>query len=103
LGKTVLAGKMGLPTRAIGVARKPFFAVAALALPLLCQGIALRPPMGVHLGKFPMGTLAFVGQGCTTGIRQIDHHNIGIGSDTIADVVFISSFTAGASSSTTDL
>jgi hypothetical protein len=50
-----------------------------------------------------MGTLAFVGQGCTTGIRQIDHHNIGIGSDTIADVVFISSFTAGASSSTTDL
>jgi len=96
----VLAGKMGLPTRAVGLVRKPFFAVAALVLPLLpllWQGIALRRPMGVCPRKFPTGTLAFVGQGCTTGIRQIDHHNIGIGSDTVTDAVFISTFVAGAS------
>jgi hypothetical protein len=53
--------------------------------------------MGVHPGKFPTGTLTFVGQGCTTDIRQIDHHNIGIGSDTVADAVFISGFATGAS------
>jgi hypothetical protein len=41
--------------------------------------------------------LAFVGQGCATSIRQIDHHNTGIRSDTIADAVFISDFTARAS------
>jgi hypothetical protein len=35
--------------------------------------------------------LTFVGQGCATNIRQIDHHNIGIKSDTIADALFISS------------
>jgi hypothetical protein len=32
-----------------------------------------------------------------TGIRQIDHHNINIESDTITDVVFISGFATGAS------
>ncbi len=35
-GKIVLAGEMGLPTRAVGLAREPLFAVAALTLPLLC-------------------------------------------------------------------
>ncbi|CAM6014849.1 unnamed protein product [Sphagnum balticum] len=88
---------MGLPTRAIGLARKPLFVVAALALPLLCHGIALHPPMGVCQGKFPTGMLALVGQGCTIGIRQIDHHNIGIGSDTVVDAVFIFGFVTGAS------
>ncbi len=71
--------------------------MAALAFPLLCQGIALRPPMGVRLGKFPTGKLVFVGQGCVTDICQINHHNIRIGSDTIVDAVFISGFTTGAS------
>ncbi|CAM6025664.1 unnamed protein product [Sphagnum balticum] len=88
---------MGLPIRAVGLTREPLFAVAALAFHLLCQGIALRPPMGVHLGKFPMGTLAFVGQGCAIGIRQINHHNINIRFDTVIDAVFISGFTVGAS------
>jgi hypothetical protein len=53
--------------------------------------------MGVRPGKFPTSTLAFVGHGCATSIHQIDHHNIGIGSDTIADAVFISGFVTGAS------
>jgi hypothetical protein len=44
-----------------------------------------------------MGTLAFLGQGCMTGIRQIDHSNIDIGSNTIVDAAFICGFTAGAS------
>jgi hypothetical protein len=53
--------------------------------------------MGVYLGKFPTSTLVFVGQGCATDIRQIDHHNIGIGSNIVADAVFIFSFVIGAS------
>jgi hypothetical protein len=53
--------------------------------------------MGVRPRKFPTGTLAFVGQGYATSIRQIDHHNIGIGSDTIAYAIFISGFIVGAS------
>ncbi len=53
--------------------------------------------MGVRPGKFPTGTLAFVGQGCATSIRQIDHHNTDIRSDTITDAVFISGFIARAS------
>ncbi len=97
LGKTMLAGEMGFPTRIVDLVRKPFFALVALAFPLLCQGIALCPPMGVHPRKFPMGTLVFVGQGCVTDIHQIDHHNIDIGSDTVADAIFISGFVAGAS------
>ncbi len=83
----MLAKEMGLPTKAIGLAQEPFFVVATLKLPLLCQGIALRPPMGVRPRKFPTGTLAFVGQGCMTDIRQINHHNIGIRSNTVADAV----------------
>jgi hypothetical protein len=50
--------------------------------------------MGVRPGKFPTGTLAFVGHGCVTNIRQINHHNIGIRSDTIAYAIFISGFAA---------
>jgi hypothetical protein len=73
------------------------FCSVALTLPFLCQGIALCPPMGVRPRKFPTGTLAFVGQGCATSIRQINHHNISIGSDTVANAVFISGFVAGAS------
>jgi hypothetical protein len=59
--------------------------------------------MGMHLGKFPTGMLAFVGQGCAIGIRQIDHHNIGIGSDTVADAVFISGLLLELPIFTTDL
>ncbi len=36
LGKTMLAGEMGLPSKAVGLARKPLFVVVALVLPLLC-------------------------------------------------------------------
>jgi len=35
LGKTVLARKMGLPTRAVGLAQEPFFTMVALSLPFL--------------------------------------------------------------------
>jgi hypothetical protein len=51
--------------------------------------------MGVRPRKFPMGMLAFMGQGYVTSICY--HHNIGIIFDTIADAVFISGFVAGAS------
>jgi hypothetical protein len=35
-GKTVLTGKMGLPTKVVGLTREPLFEMAALVFPLLC-------------------------------------------------------------------
>jgi hypothetical protein len=45
--------------------------------------------MGVRPRKFPTGMLTFVGQGCATGIYQINHHNIDIGSNTVVDAIFV--------------